>query len=236
MYMTEFWVRVEGLRKTVSLTRKELSARIAVSSKTVDNWVARDIIPSGDKCLSIAGVLNTTVEYLFTGTELSLPDDDYVNKKEAPPLETARGVVIQKGEEPTVLVPVAPQKLSAGHGEEFLPPSEYVGHVRILERMIRGIDPSALIAAIVKGDSMTGVQIFSGDVVVFARGYIDENGIYVISLYGELKVKRLEFRTGERKIFIHSENSRYSTEEVPIDNENLVILGKVVGWIHCHPY
>ena len=102
--------------------------------------------------------------------------------------------------------------------------------------MARGLDPKRLVAAIVKGDSMTGVQIFSGDVIIFAREYIDENGIYVISLHGEVKVKRLEFRTGEQMIFIHSENTRYSTEEIPMTNENLVILGKVVGWVHCHPY
>jgi phage repressor protein C with HTH and peptisase S24 domain len=102
--------------------------------------------------------------------------------------------------------------------------------------MTRGIDPTSLIAVSVKGDSMTGVQIFEGDMVIFAQHHISENGIYVISLYGDLKVKRLEFRSGEQRIFIHSENSRYSTEEIPMNNDNLVIMGKVVGWIHCHPY
>ena len=52
----------------------------------------------------------------------------------------------------------------------------------------------------------------------------------------DLKVNRLEFRSGEQQIFIHSENSRYTMEVVSMDSENLQILGKVVGWIHCHPY
>lgn len=236
MFMIEFWSRVETLRKTIDLTRKELSASIEVSPKTMDNWVARNIIPSGDKCFSIAQALTTTVEFLFSGDELPLPDEDKIVEQSE--FISPRGIVKSfNNEEPTILVPIAPQRLSAGPGEDFLTsPGENLGHVRILERMARGIDPSRLVAAIVKGDSMTGVQIFSGDVIIFAREYIDENGIYVVSLYGEVKVKRLEFRTGEQMIFIHSENSRYSTEEIPMTNENLVILGKVVGWVHCHPY
>ena len=242
MFMIEFWSRVETLRRTIDLTRKELSASIEVSSKTMDNWVARNIIPSGDKCYSIAQALTTTVEFLFSGNELPLADEDSFKDSpsvsETPVFYAGQGRTLpSSSEEPTILVPIAPQRISAGPGEDFLTsPSENIGHVRILERMARGLDPERLVAAIVKGDSMTGVQIFSGDVIIFAREYIDENGIYVISLHGEVKVKRLEFRTGEQMIFIHSENTRYSTEEIPMTNENLVILGKVVGWVHCHPY
>lgn len=242
MFMIEFWSRVEALRKTIDLTRKELSAAIEVSSKTMDNWVARNIIPSGDKCYSIAQALTTTVEFLFSGNELPLADEETFKDapivSESPVFYAGQGRTLPtSSEEPTILVPIAPQRISAGPGEDFLTsPGENIGHVRILKRMARGLDPKRLVAAIVKGDSMTGVQIFSGDVIIFARGYIDENGIYVISLHGEVKVKRLEFRTGEQMIFIHSENTRYSTEEIPMTNENLVILGKVVGWVHCHPY
>ena len=238
MSMIEFWNRVENLRKATSLTRKELGVKIEVSPKTIDNWVARNIVPAGDKCFAIASAMDTTVEYLFSGEELPLPDDDYVNEKKIEPVQTPNGrtFVPQNNEEPTLLVPIAPQRVSAGPGQEFLTPSEYVGYVRILERMARGIDPTSLIAVSVKGDSMTGVQIFEGDMVIFAQKHISENGIYVISLYGDLKVKRLEFRSGEQRIFIHSENSRYSTEEIPMNNDNLVIMGKVVGWVHCHPY
>ncbi|MBI9095553.1 MAG: LexA family transcriptional regulator [Sphaerochaeta sp.] len=235
MFMIEFWSRVEGLRKAVSLTRKELSAIIAVSQKTVDNWVARNIIPAGDKCLSISSALNTTVEYLLTGNELPLPDDDYV-KDEVKPLLTPKGIITQKGEEPTILVPIAPQKISAGRGESFLPSSEYVGYVRILQRMARGIEPERLIAAIVKGDSMTGVQIFSGDVVIFARGYLDENGLYVVSLRGEVLVKRMEFDRIHNQVAIISENKNYRPITVDANDEGVQILGKVVGWVHCHPY
>ncbi|PKL20421.1 MAG: hypothetical protein CVV48_13000 [Spirochaetae bacterium HGW-Spirochaetae-4] len=235
MFMKEFWIRAEGLRRAINLTRKELGGKIEVSPKTIDNWVARDIVPSGDKCFALANALGATVEYLFTGDEIALPDDPYI-VADRPRIYNQNGIVPQDDEEPTFLIPVAPQRISAGNGEDFLTESKYIGHVRILERMAKGVDKTSLIAAAVKGDSMTGVQIFEGDLVIFARGHISENGIYVISLFGEVKVKRLEFRAAEQKIYIHSENSRYSTESVTMENENLIILGKVVGWVHCHPY
>ena len=236
MFMETFWDRVDILRTQMDMTQQRLSQKLGLSQRSVESWKQRKFIPSGAICVSIANLLSTTVEFLVTGEELPLPDDDFVKKPESIYSPNRRTFIPHDDEEPTLLVPIAPQRVSAGYGQEFLSSSEYVGYVRILERMARGIDPTSLIAVSVKGDSMTGVQIFEGDMVIFAQHHISENGIYVISLYGDLKVKRLEFRSGEQKIFIHSENSRYSTEEIQMNNENIMIMGKVVGWVHCHPY
>lgn len=236
MLMETFWDRVDILRAQMEMTQQRLSQKLGLSQRSVESWKQRKFVPSGAICVSIANLLSTTVEFLVTGEELPLPDDDFIKEPESLYFPNKRAYIPHDNEEPTLLVPIAPQRVSAGPGQEFLAPSEYVGYVRILERMARGIDPTSLIAVSVKGDSMTGVQIFEGDMVIFAQNHISENGIYVISLYGDLKVKRLEFRSGEQRIFIHSENSRYSTEEIPMNNDNLVIMGKVVGWVHCHPY
>jgi len=236
--MGKFWNRVDFLRESQGMTQARLAKKLNKSSRTVEDWKKRKYVPTGDVCVSIAKLFDTSVEFLITGDELSLKDDSFIVGEPLDSVYTVKGPVeLLDDEEATIVVPIVPQVLSAGLGEEFLEGSyESVGRVRILERMARGIDHASLVAAIVKGDSMTGVQIFSGDVVIFARGHIDENGIYVISLYGEVKVKRLEFRAGDQMIFIHSENNRYSVEEIPMTNDNLVILGKVVGWVHCHPY
>jgi phage repressor protein C with HTH and peptisase S24 domain len=235
MFMNKFWDRVDALRESQGMTQNRFADKIGKSLRTVEDWKRRKFIPSGEVCLSIARIFMTTSEFLITGEDVPLPDDEYVEEK-IPLIQTTKKAFTIDKEEPTILVPLAPQKISAGRGEEYLPPSEYSGYVRILERMARGTDPLSLMAVTVKGDSMTGVQIFEGDVVIFARDHISENGIYIISLYGDLKVKRLEFRSGEQQIFIHSENSRYTMEVISMDSENLQILGKVVGWIHCHPY
>jgi len=237
--MIEFWDRFESQIKALSLTKKEVAALAGINYGTFVNYSTNNRIPKTEEAIRIARAIGTSVEYLVFGEESDIDEEDSNFKKvetTVSPLYTLNGCVTPHKEEPTILVPLAPQKISAGRGEEFLPPSEYSGYVRILERMARGIDPLSLMAVTVKGDSMTGVQIFEGDVVIFARDHISENGIYIISLYGDLKVKRLEFRSGEQQIFIHSENSRYTMEAVSMDSENLQILGKVVGWIHCHPY
>ena len=56
-----------------------------------------------------------------------------VENVEVVPRFSPKGFIPQNGEEPTHLVPIAPQKISAERGEDFLPSSEYVGYVRILQ-------------------------------------------------------------------------------------------------------
>lgn len=231
--MIEFWIRVEGLRKASNLTRKELSKIIAVSPKTVDNWVARNIIPAGDKCLSISNTLTTSIEFLLTGNGLALPDEDCA-RNNLMHRQSSNQITLQKNEEPTFLVPIIPHIISTKLDKDFLSSMGTDNYVRILQRMVKGIDPERLIAAIVKGDSMTGVQIFSGDVVIFAREYLDENGLYVVSLRGEVLVKRIEFERIHSQVVVISENKNYRAITVDANDEGVQILGKVVGWIHCH--
>jgi phage repressor protein C with HTH and peptisase S24 domain len=233
--MIEFWERFETQMKVLSLTKKELAALAGISYGTFVNYSTNNRIPKTEEVVKIAKTIETSVEYLVSGkeTEIEIEKDELIPQIQAP---NGRIFIQQDNEEPTLLVPVAPQRVSDGPEQEFLPPSEYVDYVGILERMARGIDPTSLIAVSVKSDSMTGVQIFEDDVVIFAQHHISENGIYIISLYGNLKVKRLEFRSGEQMIFIHNKNSRYSTEEISMQNDNLIILGRDVGWVHCLPY
>lgn len=239
--MIDFWKRFDIQAKALALSKKEVAAMAGISYASFVNYATKDRIPKTEEAVKIAKAIGTSVEYLVSGEEEHLDDDLEVKSPiitEPHSFYSYRGKSFHTDdEEPTILVPIAPQKLSAGHGEEFLTsPGEYVGHVRILERMARGLDQSRLIAAVVKGDSMTGVQIFSGDVVVFARGYLDENGLYVVSLRGEILVKRLEFDRIHEQVVIISENKNYRPITVDAHDEGISILGKVVGWVHCHPY
>ena len=89
-----------------------------------------------------------------------------------------------------------------------------------------------LTAAEVKGDSMIGVCIYPGDTVIFSRGMIEGDGIYVLSLAGDILVKRLQFNALKNELTIISENTKYQPQTVNADIDGLRILGKVVGWIH----
>ncbi len=81
---------------------------------------------------------------------------------------------------------------------------------------------------------MTGVQLFDGDIAFFVKCDMDGDGIYAISVDGEIFVKRVEYDPFNRKLVIRSENERY--EPKIVDPDRVILLGKVIGWLHRHPY
>ena len=136
-----------------------------------------------------------------------------------------------KADDLTITIPFVSQKLSAGRGENYLSEDDIeVRTISISEYLARGIDKATLLAAEVRGDSMIDEKIFSGDIVVFSRGLISQEGIYVINYAGDLMVKKLAFDALNNRVDIISGNRNYPTRTV--DAELIEILGKVVGWIH----
>ena len=132
-------------------------------------------------------------------------------------------------------IPFLSQKLSAGPGEDFL--SDDCLEVRtidVLACMLRGVeDRSTLVCAEAKGDSMVGARIYSGDYVVFSRGMVSGEGIYVLSFGGDVLVKRIAFDPAGQTVTIISANPDYPPRTV--DSAVVRLLGKVVGWIHAEP-
>jgi phage repressor protein C with HTH and peptisase S24 domain len=135
-----------------------------------------------------------------------------------------------------ILIPVLSQKIAAGNGQEALPDTSIIGKLPFLKRMLRGLAPSKARAFEVRGDSMTGIQLFDGDIVVFVPGEIHGDGIYVIRIMNDLYVKRVEFDPIEQKVRIMSENPRYPDRIESADGQTVEVVGKVYGWVHAHPY
>lgn len=130
-------------------------------------------------------------------------------------------------------IPFITQKISAGLGEEELPDDCLeVRSIDILASMAKGISKKVLTAAEVKGDSMIEANIYPGDIVIFARGKIEGDGIYVLALAGDVLVKRLQFDALSNELEIISMNRNYKPRTVSADADGLRILGKVVGWFH----
>jgi phage repressor protein C with HTH and peptisase S24 domain len=90
--------------------------------------------------------------------------------------------------------------------------------------------------ALGRGDSLTGIHIFDGDMVVFVPEDIRGDGIYVLRVGDELIVKRVEFDPISRKLRIMSENPRYPDRVESADGQAVEVVGKVYGWVHSHPY
>lgn len=88
-------------------------------------------------------------------------------------------------------------------------------------------NPTATFFVRVDGDSMEGVGIFSGDVLVVDRSAAAKNGVIVIAaVYGEMVVKILEKTATTTRLL--SANSNY--EPINITNsDECFVWGVVVG-------
>lgn len=139
------------------------------------------------------------------------------------------GKLIKYGTENSVpdggfVIPLLDQKLSAGYGA-FLPeddtPAAYIAVPRQLRRF-----GEKLAALYVEGDSMEPTY-FRGDMIICDSLGWDGEGVYAIQIDGYGFVKRLSRKPG--KLVVISDNPHYETYEVPLDTDEIRIIGKVRG-------
>lgn len=224
----DFWERVETEVKRQNTTFRWVALKLGKAETTVSSWRKERTLPRVDEALELAEALGTTIQYLVTG---DTGKKDTINleacAENCPPYSMAPDVVP---------VPILEQKVAAGHGQMMMDSAQVIGTLPFLKRMLRGANPSTARALEVRGDSMTGVEIFDGDLVVFVPGQLRGDGIYVLRVGDELIVKRVEFDAVSRKIRIMSENARYPDRVESADGQMVEVVGKVYGWVHAHPY
>ena len=141
------------------------------------------------------------------------------------------GKLIKYGTENSVpdggfVIPLLDQKLSAGFGA-FLPdddtPVAYIAVPRQLRRF-----GEKLAALYVDGDSMEPTY-FRGDMIICDSLGWDGEGVYAIQMDGSGFVKRLSRKPG--KLVVISDNPHYEPYEVPLDTDDIRIIGKVRGGV-----
>ena len=139
-----------------------------------------------------------------------------------------------------VLLPLYSQKAAAGKGEEPTQLGAVDSYLPVVMQLLREANPKTCGVLRVKGDSMTDIGLYDGDYAIFDTKQTEGDGVYVITVNGLTRVKRLENRVIEKKIIISSENARRypNPEELTYEqaSEVLTIHGKVIGWIHSHFY
>lgn len=170
---------------------------------------------------------------------------------DAPPVEytlfrydkpVPHSVSVNETDDPSamVMLPFYNQKASAGPGEEATQLGEIHSFMPIAMELLKGANPASCGIIQVKGDSMIDIGLYTGDYAIFNTQDVDGDGIYVITINGVTRIKRLENRLIDKKIIISSENAkRYPTPEVLTyeqANEVLTIHGRVVGWMHRYGY
>ncbi len=85
--------------------------------------------------------------------------------------------------------------------------------------------PEELFALRVRGESMTGVGILPGDLVIVKKGAVQQKGAIVVALVeNEATVKRLGLRRG--KVILEAANPAF--ESIALDPSSVRLLGRVV--------
>lgn len=129
-------------------------------------------------------------------------------------------------------VPFILQEAAAGAGIEIEDWPEMTT-VPVLRSFIAPRRADRVRAVEVRGDSMTGIGLDDGDIVLFSIDEKTGDGVHVISIGSSLLVKRVHFEPAAQAVRIISENPQYPvrTLEGP-DLEGFRVEGRVVGWLH----
>lgn len=173
----DFYDRVKMEVRKKGTTIAAVTGSIGMSFNTYNSTKRMGNLPRADQAQAIAENLGCSLEYLLTGRDVSYMDE--------------KGEHAINGS--VSLVPVVPGVVSAGRGQEMAESNTKEKMIPFLTRMLRGTPADQLRAVEVRGDSMTGVSIYDGDVVVYHPGEIRGDGIYVLRAGDELLVKRVEF-------------------------------------------
>lgn len=229
--------RLRLIRETRKESQAKFSTRLSIPQSTYAQYeLDKRSIPDELK-MQLASDFHINLHWLITGEGPMYTDGkegDVASGKET--YVTPRGKEVEQSpNDPSVFVPVLASKVSAGPGEEWLPVDFREGvMVPILRRFTRAHDIKDVFAAEVKGDSMVDAQLYDGDYVFAVRGLVAGDGIYVISINGSVYVKRIEQDLLGEKVRIISENPHYQPMELAAGQ--VTVLGKVIGWLHHHPY
>ena len=232
--------QLRTIRNTLKLSQQEFGKLLGIPQTTYANYEnGKTNIPDDIK-LKLFSEFSVNLNWLISGEGNMLLSDttpvSYTPVQKDDEYITASGktypVSIPDG---GLSIPILASKVSAGPGEEWLPVNFRENErLPVIERFIRPYKKELVFSAEVKGDSMTGIQLFDGDMVIAVKGYTEGDGIFVLTIDDEVYVKRLQWNPATKKISVKSENERYETFEV--EPERITILGKVIGWLHRHPY
>lgn len=127
-----------------------------------------------------------------------------------------------------VLLPIYLCKVEAG----FPSPAEnYVEQeLDLKEHLIRNSDSTFLVRA--TGKSMVNVGISPGDILIVDKSLeAKNNSIIIVSIDGELTVKRLIKDNENKKLYLKSENLDYPNIDLKIESDTMV-WGVVTYSIH----
>lgn len=140
-------------------------------------------------------------------------------------------------DEETLIIPVLPAKVKAGGYSSFESPALDFPEdtIDLLKILIK--DKETVFFAFVAGDSLNGIRIFDGDLLIIQKGMLPkENDVIIVFMDGEFYVKKYKpkFRNNTSvldSITLKSENPDYSDLHISSESD-FTYWGKVTWNLH----
>lgn len=211
---SEMGQRLKFVMEELQLTVEDVAQKFGLNRNTVVNYRNGKTMPRADFLNRFSTEYEVNLIWLQTGV--------------GDPLGSSGEIAAFPVGDDVVQLPILDVKASAGSGISNATP-EPVGWFYILSDLIKPYDPKCIDVIRVSGDSMFPT-LPQGSYIGFARGVIDNDGLYVINAGGELRVKRLHFFIDGR-ISLISDNKEYPEEIIrpeDLENNDVFIAGKVV--------
>lgn len=218
--------RLEGARKSLGISLRELSVRSDVSYSTLHKIAAGTAEPGVGKLAAIAETLGVSIDWLVHGGEGGPPaygSFDWMLRK--------AGSGVRKSTS-AIEVPVFELEVAAGDGRSVLD-EEPIGRWPLSIEWVAdhvGAEPN-LIVVKVRGDSQQPI-LADGDWLIVDRNQSRLGaGLAVVRVDDILKVKRIELRG--RTIALKSANPSWQTEELDreADQDRFRVIGRAVAAI-----
>lgn len=227
--MTNLGIKIKTLSLEKGRSQKELAEFLGVSRQTLYLWIKGEREPGQEYIEKMA-------EYFGITPEAMCGRNDSVSLDE----KSVQPFISDESTAPDDVVPIPEFRLnfSAGNGAEptweEINDEQKVWYSRNFFVKHR-INPNHCKRATVYGDSMEPLM-YDGDKILFIEtppgSPIRDGNIYVISINGALKVKRLSQKT-DGTIVIKSENKEsYPDEIINPEVVNLLVLGRVIEVTH----
>ena len=226
--MKNFGSRLKELRIEKRLKQAELAQKVGVSGMTISQWERSDTVPSGPNLLSLATALDTTPDFLISGSDTKIANQEATLTR-LKPMSYAETNELNMNQ--FCMVPYYRDvKLSAGNGEECIEQTEkfdmpFQNHFFFSRR----IKPENAVIVRVKGDSMEPKYEDGGVVLIdLADKEIIDGEIYAIRHFDVLRIKKLSISMNDGALIIESLNPKWEAVKVPMEQiENITIIGRV---------
>lgn len=203
-----FGERIKEALEYASFTQDEFAEKSGIKKRTLSDYVRNESTPKADTIIHIAEICNILPAWLLTGngsmidTKAPSQDSQLFNL-------VSTKTISEPGTEECSIHTI--DKILIDDCFFKIPP-----------------DPTHTIVMEIESDSMQPTLRYGDYIVADCKQCDPQEGIYVINMDGELRVKRL-LKKFDGRILIISDNPDYPTETLlPESNQTLCIVGKVI--------